>query len=158
MSRYIEFTRSPENRHFSFSQGLPVHDEELPTRFLSVRGLRIDRGEPVAFADTELIDKLHQALIETKRLEGNGAIIDCLAFVALMGSLELPKPGLNGKFHFEDTTLTDEVQDDDTLHLTPLNLARGSHYEHSVYPAHTQDKAMYLHKLGDIRPVALSTL
>ncbi|HET6746908.1 MAG TPA: hypothetical protein VFH06_02255 [Candidatus Saccharimonadales bacterium] len=158
MSRYIEFTSSPENRHFSFSQGIPVHDEELPTRFLNVRGLRIDKGEPVLFGDTELIDRLHRALVETKRLESNGAVIDCLAFVALMCSMELPKPGLHGKFHFEDTTLTNEIQDDDMPNLMPLNLTRGNGYEHSAYPAHTRNKAMYLHKLGDIGPVAFSSL
>jgi hypothetical protein len=158
MSRYIEFTRSPENRHFSFSQGLPVHDEELPIRFLSVQGVRIDQGEPIAFADPEIVDRLHRALVETKRLESKKAVIDCLAFVALMNGIKLPRPNSHGRFHFEDTTLTNEIRNDDIENLMPLNLTRGNHYEHSVYPAHTQDKAMYFHKLGDIGPVAFSTL
>ncbi len=158
MSRYIEFATSAENPHYRFSKGIPVHDEKLPSRFLGLKGIRIDGKDPLIFQDASIEENLHRTPFEIKRFQAKGAVIDCLAFVALMSGLCLGQSQTDGRFIFEDTTLPVNINSDDLTNSYPLNLGIDFIYEHSVYPAHHNDAAAYLQKLGDIGPVCLSTL
>lgn len=156
MSRYIDFI-SRGSPHTKFSLGNPVHNEKLPTRLLSVKGIRVD-GEVMHFRDESLPDRLHQSLVTTERLAAKGAVIDCLAFVALMQQIALPSPDATGHFRFHTITSPTEISDQDISNMLPLNLGDPHSYWHSVVPAHQEQTARYVQKLGDTGPLCLSGL
>jgi hypothetical protein len=161
MSRFIEFTTSPDNPYVAHSGGA-VHDGEIPTRYHAPRGIRID-GEPIAFSDASLHEKLYRALIVGEQLRTRSGIIDCLAFVALMQGSDLGKPRPNGLFSLYPSSESRHIASNDIENDFPVNIGHAYHdkrvqYVHSLYPAHLPNHACYIHKLGDNEPVCLSTL
>lgn len=161
MSRHIEFTTSPDNSHTKFSLGNPVHNGELPVRFLAVRGVRVD-GTRIEFIDESFVDRLHRALIEGRKVQDRSAVFDCLTFVALMQNIKLCEPQGDGRFLFNERTEPLEIHTTDSSNLLPVNIghAKGEEFDyvHSLYPAHTSEGAWYIQKLGDRGPVCLSSL
>jgi hypothetical protein len=161
MSRYIEFTTSPDNPHVKASGGA-VHNGEIPTRRITPKAIRID-GEPVTFKDESLHEKLHHAIIVGEKLRARLAIIDCLAFIALMQGSSLGKPNRNGLFPLHPISEPRHILSDDIENDLPVNIGNSYHnnqvrYVHSLYPAHLPDHALYIQKLGDNEPISLSTL
>jgi len=129
----------------------------MPTRLLSIKGVRVD-GEVIHFNDESFPDRLHRSLIATEQLRTKGAVIDCLAFVALMQQMALPSPDATGHFRFHTTTNPTEIADQDISNVLPLNLGDTRRYWHSVVPAHQEQTALYIQKLGDTGPLCLSGL
>lgn len=160
MSRYLEFATSLDNRHVRAGAGA-VHNGEMPIRFLATKGIRID-GELMTFRDEALHEKLHHALIVGERLRARSAIIDCLAFVALMQGSDLGKPNRNGLFSLHPISEQRHINSDDIENDLPVNIGNSYHdqvrYVHSLYPAHLPEYALYIQKLGDNDPVSFSTL
>jgi len=161
MSRYLEFTTAARNPHTRFSRGNPVHNGKLPSRFREVLGVRVD-GEPVIFADEKIVDDLHRTIVERQSAErAQGIPFNCVTFAASMQGIMLDGPKDNP---FLDVMDEVGVDADDTSIDTPVNLgiriAKSSHvkYAHTISPAHTPEKAQYLHKLGDEGPICISGL
>lgn len=161
MARFIEFTASPDNPYVAHSGGA-VHDGEIPTRFHTPKGIRID-GEPITFRDELLHEKLHRALVVGEQLRARSGIIDCLAFIALMQGSDLGTPRPNGLFSLHPTSEARHIASDDIENSLPVNIGHSYHdgqvqYVHSLYPAHLPARALYIQKLGNNEPICLSTL
>ena len=157
MSNYIEFTTHHDEKTF----GNPVHDGKQPRRYRDVQGVRVD-GEPVEFIDDTITERLQRYFAETQRLRRRRIANDCVAFVAVMNSVELEDRHHNPFQDFDEATYIDpaDIQMDDGR---PLVLVQGFHGglklpQHIVLPAHLDTGQNYLHKLGDKGPLCMSDL
>lgn len=153
MSNYIEFT----TEHGEITYGNPIHDGKAPKRFRDVQGIRVD-GDPVEFVDPTISDRVHRYFIESKKLRRRRIANDCVAFVALMNSIELKDRKHNP---FSDY---DEDVEVDPASTIPIVLAQGFHDgvvipRHVILPAHTIDGNYgSIHKLGDKGPLCISSV
>lgn len=157
MSNYIEFTTAYDERTF----GNPVHDGKRPRKYHDVGGIRVD-GELVEFQDELIPERVQRYLIESRRLWRRRISNDCVAFVALMNSIELTDRNHNPFKNF-DTTISIDTSHIDLEDENPLVLVQGFHDgvkipRHIVLPAHHLSGQSYLHKLGDKGPVCMSDL
>ena len=152
MPNFIEFT----SWHNERTLGNPVHDGNLPKKFREIDGVRLN-GEPVDFVDETVPERLHRYLIESPSLQRQRIANDCVAFVALMNSVEMR----GGHNPFSDFDQASEVDLSSTL---PIVLAQGFHGglvipRHIVQPAHLASGDYgSLHKLGDTGPLCMSSV
>lgn len=153
MPNYIEFT----TQHAEITYGNPIHDGRAPKRFRDVDAIRVD-GNAVSFLDESIPERMHRYFIESRKLRRRRIANDCVAFVALMQSIELTDRAHNP---FRDYDRGAEV---DPLSDTPIVLAQGFHDgavvpRHVVLPAPTGDGSFgSVHKLGDKGPLCLSSV
>lgn len=152
MPNYIEFTTD----HHEDTHGSPVHDGRLPRRFHDIDAVRMN-GEPVAFKDESIPERLQRYFAEANKLKRRRIANDCVTFVALMNSIKLENRGHNPFSDFDRETAVD------TSATAPLVLVQGFHGglkipQHIILPAHMQDQENYLHKLGDRGPLCMSDL
>jgi hypothetical protein len=152
MTNYIEFTTDHRENTF----GSPVHDGKRPRPFREIDGVRVD-GEIVQFLDESIPDRLGRYFVEAKKLQKRKIVNDCVAFVALMNSVELKDREHNPFTDFDANTLVTESLD------TPVVLTTRFREgmiipTHIVLPAHLQQQKNYLHKLGDDGPLCMSDL
>jgi hypothetical protein len=158
MSNYIEFTTHHNERAF----GNPVHNGKRPKRYRDVQGVRVD-GDPVDFVDDTIPERLQRYFVESRSLRRRRIVNDCVAFVAVMNSIEIEDRHHNPFRNFDETTtidLTDFQPDEERV---PLVLVQGFHDgvklpRHIVLPAHLTTGQNYLHKLGDKGPLCMSDL
>lgn len=155
---YLNFTTDKRNPHLRSSNGAPVHDGKMPTRYKDVAGVRID-GEDVKFRDDLIIEKLQRTLLRRKPFVRHQEF-DCLSFAALM----IDYPGLNTSivpFVLTASGVNIDPNDADNESITNIftkTNTGGDSWVHVVVPAHTQEQPMYVHKLGNEGPVCLSGL
>lgn len=160
MSRYFEFSTTSSGTLRYFAGDMALHDGEMPTRFRAVKGFHID-GEPVQLRDESLPERTLQAFHEAAQLQRRRITIDCIGFVALLSGHDfdqypdgayLTLPRIGGRSYDPQH---------DRFSDSPVNLRREfddeAWYVHSMYPAHTPDAPLYIHKLGD-GPLSLSSL
>lgn len=153
MSNFIEFT----TKHNERTYGNPVHDGRYPKRFREVSGVRVD-GELVDFVDESIPDRMNRYFVESRKLRRRRIANDCVAFVALMNSVELRDRKHNPFSTYDENSVVDPSSKD------PIVLAAGFHDglvipRHVVLPAHTSDGSFgSLHKLGDKGPICMSSV
>lgn len=160
MSHYIEFTTSPEHPFIKYSLGNPVHDGGRPTPFREVRGVRID-GQPILFREPDIVDALAQTIVDGEALPAQGIPFNCISFTALMHSVELELPPAYNPFLTIDgkTAISpSSTSQTDPLCLGVMTKASEVRQLHFVSPAHFNQEANYLHKLGNDGPICMSGL
>ena len=158
MSRYINFSTFP-GKHSEFSRGKPLHNGESPPRFREALGVKVD-GRSVEFAEAEVIERLHRAIVDGKRLRRRRISYDCVSFAALMNNIQL-RSRHDNPFNEADQNI--DVDPMDVTVSNPVNLGNyssrsGVWYVHTVTPAHLTEGPSYLHKLGDKGPICMSGL
>ncbi len=157
MSNFINFTTNHREKTYEN----PVHDGKRAKRFREVQGIKID-GERVDFRDDSIPERVQRYLLETRALRRRGIVNDCVAFVALMNTIELKDRTHNPFTNFDSETSLDPaaIDYDD---MSPLVLTQDFHNavrvpRHIILPAHLTDRQNYLHKLGDKGPLCMSDL
>lgn len=159
MPSHINFTKNTSHPDRNFAGDLPLFDGNMPGRFSRYGGVTIEK-EPVQFIDETIPDRLHKALVDGSSLAG---IFDCLTFACLMQGVPIGEPDSDGKFKFEEEMAEERIDPDDASvgGLVNLGSIRGGNdelsYYHTVVPAHTDEGARYLHRLGT-RTICLSSL
>lgn len=153
MPHYIEFTTHHQEPIF----GNPIFNGDRPPKRVTVEGIRVD-GEPVQFIDETIPERMHHYLYEAPRLKWRRISNDCVAFAAIMESLELRDRRHNPFANFDET----EKADDETVGA--IVLAKKFH-DFPIIPLHTVIAAQTvdgsygtIHKLGESGPVCLSNL
>ncbi len=157
MPSFIEFTTEHSERTF----GNPVHDGSRPRRGRDVQGIRVD-GDEIYFDDQSIPERVAKYLVDSKKLKYRRIVNDCVAFVALMNSVELKNRSHN-PFSNYDENVSVQPSSIDLSDKDPLVLTRGYHDGlripvHIVLPAHNSEGPNYLHKLGDKGPLCMSDL
>lgn len=160
MKRYIEF--GYDKNHSPRTNGNPVHNGKIPGKYLPIEGVRIS-GEIVEFAEPDMHERIGRALRATRVIQRKGQIVDCLWFAVLMDDINKTERLSTGNFRVEDSTSEEHVVPEDTTQTNIVNIGRGLHdipyhFVHTAYPAHTKERALYIHKLGDVGPLCLSGL
>ena len=163
MSRYIEFTTTPVNSKTTLPEGTPVHNGELPSRFRSLLGVRVDKVL-VDFAREDAGEVLLRALVDGQKLRHRDHIFDCVVFSLLMEGVDLVKHSGEKEFRIRKAIDDQANRPGDSSQTLPLALGRpasyseGFVYHHSLSPLHVINQAAYMHKLGDSGPVCFSGL
>lgn len=152
MANFIEFTTQHHERTF----GSPVHNGKRPKSFREIDGVRVD-GEPVRFIDPTISDRLGRYFIEARKLRRRKIANDCVAFVALMNSIELKDSTHNPFTHFDRDRPVTGISEVPVVLTNRLH--RGfSVPTHIILPAHLERGENYLQKLGDKGPLCMANL
>ena len=159
MLRYINFTT--KSAHSSFAQGSPVHDGNMPPRYLPLRGVRVN-GMPISFLDTGIPERLHRSIYEGREISKSNSF-DCVIFALLMAGVDIHDYIGKGEIKFN---VTDHIDPVDTHPQTGDIIDLGSYrsaddeptYVHTVFSAPQPDIQSCLHKLGQSGPVCISSL
>jgi hypothetical protein len=157
MPTNIDFTM----HHGELTYGNPIYELGHIPRRLSVDAVMIDDA-PVEFLDSSIPERLGVYLASVRKLRRKRIANSCVAFAAIMNSVEIKEIERNPFRDYDEDSRLDE-QTDSIANTVPIVLAQGFHDglripRHVVLPAHTAAGPNYLHKLGDRGPLCMSNL
>ncbi len=158
--RYLEFGH--DRKHSPRVYGNPVHNGKVPSGIFTVEGIKVN-GEVVTFLDDKIPHKVHKALRGGRQITRSRLPFDCLWFAVLMDDASLAERLATGNYKVVDETGDQPVDPGDINQDSIVNIGRGFHdqefgFVHTAVPAHTNEEALYIHKLGDTGPLCLSGL
>lgn len=163
MTSYIEFKTSPMGKKSAHYSGVHFFDGKVPGRTVDSPVVRVD-GEPLNFVNENLPDILLRTLRIMKGEHFKGRV-NCRRFAALMHdpaiAEELPdyfiRPDYSNPINPEDLTVNIPVALG-TLDNAWWQPEDSFENHHMAFPAHLNDRTLYVHKLGYAGQICLSGL